>query len=103
VRSESDGGKTVLRDLHMRKAERGCRVISALRSRLWRLLQLKPGRRNSTSADRPAARSDEGSPLWHSVFRARRSKEHASMDCHRRSEEHTSELQSRFDLVCRLL
>src|SRR5699024_12367725 len=23
--------------------------------------------------------------------------------CHRRSEEHTSELQSRFDLVCRLL
>src|SRR5699024_12112759 len=26
-----------------------------------------------------------------------------SRDPHRRSEEHTSELQSRFDLVCRLL
>src|SRR5699024_12264061 len=26
-----------------------------------------------------------------------------SMECRRRSEEHTSELQSRFDLVCRLL
>src|SRR5437868_14589319 len=36
-------------------------------------------------------------------YRQHQPERHGEMDVIRRSEEHTSELQSRFDLVCRLL
>src|SRR5207249_5060276 len=42
-------------------------------------------------------------PEWMVSSASRVSSEPRSMFCSSRSEEHTSELQSRFDLVCRLL
>src|SRR5437868_13424226 len=49
------------------------------------------------SSDLPAARDRRAAPPPHGL-RGR-----ADLHGGRRSEEHTSELQSRFDLVCRLL
>src|SRR5438067_9137152 len=47
---------------------------------------------NRVGHERPAAADGDGIEFWGSSFLA-----------DPRSEEHTSELQSRFDLVCRLL
>src|SRR5438067_6957137 len=45
----------------------------------------------------------EGNPIQACRDREAERLEHRGHQVHRRSEEHTSELQSRFDLVCRLL
>src|SRR2546422_1724139 len=52
-------------------------------------------RTSSTSYYIPMIRQDIGSVLWPQGYR--------SVTWSRRSEEHTSELQSRLHLVCRLL
>src|SRR5437588_5608313 len=49
--------------------------------------------RSHSKGDRAASRRDVGPDLKHS----------GSTECFKRSEEHTSELQSHSDLVCRLL
>src|SRR5207249_6300396 len=56
----------------------------------------------------PAQMECRRPPGRHEIFRAlagahRERQLHTSPDADDRSEEHTSELQSRFDLVCRLL
>src|SRR5207249_11358918 len=56
----------------------------------------------------PAARSVQNAP-WHGPMPRRSARSRSSIgrrpwvSTNSRSEEHTSELQSRFDLVCRLL
>src|SRR5438067_9739491 len=45
----------------------------------------------------------EGRPVWSDMPATINGEEVTVSACKERSEEHTSELQSRFDLVCRLL
>src|SRR5207249_10683889 len=59
-------------------------------------------RRGRPRADRPAAVPSLRRPAGAAVRRQRRDRDRATEGVSR-SEEHTSELQSRFDLVCRLL
>src|SRR2546426_3686731 len=51
----------------------------------------------------PSCRNDCPDAALAHVARARGSSAHARLRCHHRSEEHTSELQSPCNLVCRLL
>src|SRR5699024_12597055 len=69
-----------------------------------------PTRRSSDLRGRSDARADSQCPggarsglLAQPHRRVRRLVRHVPAQPERRSEEHTSELQSRFDLVCRLL
>jgi len=48
-------------------------VIATLRWQLWQRPRRRPGSQNSMFGDRPATKSDDGAPLSHSMFPARRS------------------------------
>src|SRR5699024_7058896 len=72
----------------------------------WRwvpaLVRVPPGHRDATSVSRSAGRRRR--PRTHRADRGPCLRPHdSSRGNGPRSEEHTSELQSRFDLVCRLL
>src|SRR5207248_11271258 len=78
-----------------------------------RALHSSPTRRSSDLAERPRASRERNAQLGARGAgrcpRCRRSKSRRTRDtrgageCRERSEEHTSELQSPYDLVCRLL
>src|SRR5438105_10433979 len=69
------------------------------RSTLFPYTTLFRSRRDRGGADRLYARAHAVACVCHS----RRGAKHVENDKRMRSEEHTSELQSRVDLVCRLL
>src|SRR5437588_8646815 len=54
-------------------------------------------------AQRPSAKANSQTRLYRSGAVVHARKTHAISHSHNRSEEHTSELQSHSDLVCRLL
>src|SRR5207249_10939137 len=56
-----------------------------------------------TSVDQKRIATDSAVPMPRSRARTRHSSQMDYLSAPHRSEEHTSELQSRFDLVCRLL
>src|SRR5699024_12595284 len=56
-----------------------------------------------TTLFRSYNRAERSNPDFQGGFPAGKSRHLSSVRCDRRSEEHTSELQSRFELVCRLL
>src|SRR2546429_923421 len=67
-------------------------------------------RPSATATDHPVTRAGRGDATWTSAARALPARRPATppsseriADSARRSEEHTSELQSRLHLVCRLL
>src|SRR2546429_5954677 len=70
------------------------------RSTLFPYTTLFRSRLGRRPAARRAARGLERRPSHHARQRDARGRQHAAQD---RSEEHTSELQSRLHLVCRLL
>src|SRR5207249_8210098 len=57
----------------------------------------------SSARPRQDGRARTGAPASHGGARPDDPRADCARARHRRSEEHTSELQSRFDLVCRLL
>src|SRR3712207_7239069 len=67
---------------------------------LFRSGRSQQGRQRSATAEQRAARGSRGNPP---ARRAAGLVDHAGQDQPVRSEEHTSELQSRQYLVCRLL
>src|SRR5699024_12551136 len=82
------------------------RRSSDLNHTSWRwvpaLVRVPPGHRDATSVSRSADRRRR--PRTHRADRGPCLRPHdSSRGNGPRSEEHTSELQSRFDLVCRLL
>src|SRR5207249_9094505 len=65
-------------------------------------------KRDGDETDRDSGeRNSSGAEIAHRIWRALENHRGPERECaehaQRRSEEHTSELQSRFDLVCRLL
>src|SRR5207249_5172114 len=88
------------RDLHSFPTRRSSDLERPAANRRPR--RVFPGRRQDLQDSVVRARPLRGSPGEQSPLR--RAAWPAGRDPHRRrSEEHTSELQSRFDLVCRLL
>src|SRR5438067_4006439 len=73
------------------------------RSTLFPYTTLFRSRASTPHADRGAPRRSRADRHCHGAGRRRLHAQSGRNDRGLRSEEHTSELQSRFDLVCRLL
>src|SRR5690606_39516665 len=76
--------------------------------RLYRLWNMRPlpliyGHRSCSTMRTKTGLLLSGHQLFRSVFRKEKRKKEITIGCITRSEEHTSELQSRENLVCRLL
>src|SRR5699024_12152759 len=70
---------------------------------LFRSMSSAAWGRRPTSSSSTSGRSSRGSWRWRHRLRIQRTPALPQATMAKRSEEHTSELQSRFDLVCRLL
>src|SRR5699024_11753106 len=73
---------------------------------IWGATRVMPGSPGVPATNRPWKSIwllSTAAPIRGNVKRAPASTVQTVTDSHQRSEEHTSELQSRFDLVCRLL
>src|SRR2546430_11295008 len=78
-------------------------VRSAGKSRISARTVCKSAARAFSAIGRPAVAPQGSPPARHSMYRARRGNPRRSSSRVCRSEEHTSELQSQSNLVCRLL